>query len=71
MSQLDLDPAAAGIVALISGHSHQPRVERKDAILFLNTGSAGPRRFRLPLALARLQLGDGQPEAEIVELEPA
>ena len=71
VSQLDLDPAAAGIVVVISGHAHQPRVERKDGILFLNPGSAGPRRFRLPVALARLRLGGGPPEAEIVELEPA
>lgn len=58
--RLDLDPAAAGIDIVVSGHSHQPKVETRDGVLYLNPGSAGPRRFTLPIALATLDL-DGKP----------
>jgi uncharacterized protein len=51
---LDLDPAAAGIAAVIFGHSHSPHLERNNGVLFLNPGSAGPRRFTLPVSLARI-----------------
>ena len=53
---LDLDPAAAGIAAVIFGHSHSPHLERKNGVLFLNPGSAGPRRFTLPVSLARIKV---------------
>jgi len=53
---LDLDPAAAGLAAVIFGHSHRPHMERKDGVLYLNPGSAGPRRFTLPVTLALLNL---------------
>lgn len=66
---LDLDPAAAGMAAVISGHSHRPAIERRGSVLFLNPGSAGPRRFDLPVTLARLTVGDGRLDAELVELE--
>ena len=56
LKALDLDPAAAGIDVVISGHSHQPKVETVDGVLYLNPGSAGPRRFTLPIALATLDL---------------
>jgi len=56
LNDLDLDPAAAGFAAVISGHSHRPVVERRDGVLYLNPGSAGPRRFKLPVTLARLAL---------------
>lgn len=65
---LDLDPAAAGFAAVIFGHSHQPGIERRDGVLYLNPGSAGPRRFTLPVTCARLWIKDGRAEAEIVEL---
>ena len=65
---LDLDPAAAGFQAVISGHSHRPSLREDGGVLFLNPGSAGPRRFTLPIALARLHLRDGQLRGEIVEL---
>jgi hypothetical protein len=55
-NDLDLDPAAAGIDVVISGHSHQPKIETVDGVLYLNPGSAGPRRFTLPIALATLEL---------------
>ena len=68
IAELDLDPAAARFSAVITGHSHKPLVERCDGVLYLNPGSAGPRRFRLPIALAHLHLRQDALEAEIVEL---
>ncbi|MGF1468729.1 MAG: metallophosphoesterase family protein [Sandaracinaceae bacterium] len=66
---LGLDPEAEGIDVVISGHSHQPRCERRGAVLFLNPGSAGPRRFSLPVSVARLRVHRGQAHAELVELD--
>jgi putative phosphoesterase len=66
---LDLDPAAEGIDAVIFGHSHQPLNERRDGVLYLNPGSAGPRRFRLPICLARLDVGEEGLVAEITDLQ--
>lgn len=68
LSQLDLDPAAAGFAAVISGHSHQPSARVRDGVLYLNPGSAGPRRFNLPVAVARLRVGAAGLEPEIVQL---
>jgi hypothetical protein len=65
---LDLDPAAAGLAAVIAGHSHRPAVDQRDGVLFVNPGSAGPRRFTLPIAVARLYVSAGQVRAEIIEL---
>jgi uncharacterized protein len=56
LKALDLDPVAAGIDVVVSGHSHQPKIETVDGVLYLNPGSAGPRRFTLPIALATLEL---------------
>ncbi|RPI29922.1 MAG: metallophosphoesterase [Chloroflexota bacterium] len=69
LAQLDLDPAAAGFQAVVYGHSHQPSVERRNGVLYLNPGSAGPRRFRLPTAVACLSAKQGAIEAKLVELE--
>jgi putative phosphoesterase len=69
VAHLDLDPRAAGLRAVISGHSHRPAIESRDGVLFLNPGSAGPRRFTLPIALARLEIARGRLEARIVDLE--
>ncbi|MFQ5960012.1 MAG: metallophosphoesterase family protein [Candidatus Methylomirabilales bacterium] len=69
MYALDLDPVAAGFAAVITGHSHRPKVEEKEGVVFLNPGSAGPRRFNLPVSLARLHIGDGRLDTEIVELD--
>lgn len=52
LAELDLDPKAAGIGVVVSGHSHQPRIAEDDGVLYVNPGSAGPRRFRLPIAMA-------------------
>jgi uncharacterized protein len=68
VNTLGLDPAAAGLDAVIAGHSHRPRVEWCDGVLFLNPGSAGPRRFALPVAVARLRVDGPRLDAEILEL---
>jgi putative phosphoesterase len=67
--KLDLDPAAAGFCAVISGHSHRPSVEELNGVLFLNPGSAGPGRFKLPVGVALLHLKDNSLKAELVELK--
>ena len=67
--QLDLDPAAAGFAAVIFEHSHQPAIEQRDGVLYLNPGSAGPRRFKLPVTIARLEVRGNQVRARLVELE--
>jgi uncharacterized protein len=68
LAELDLDPAAAGFTAVVSGHSHKPAIEERGKILFVNPGSAGPRRFSLPVTLAILGLRSGRCTARIVEL---
>jgi putative phosphoesterase len=68
LSELPLDPAAAGFRAVISGHSHRPKLERRGGVLYLNPGSAGPRRFTLPVSLARVRIHGEEIEAELVEL---
>jgi putative phosphoesterase len=69
IADLDIDPAAAGMAAVITGHSHKPVAELRDGVLYLNPGSAGPRRFKLPITVARLRVTDGQLKPEIVRLE--
>lgn len=68
LAMLDLDPYAAAIDAVVYGHSHRPDVDRRDEVLFLNPGSAGPRRFHLPVSVAILNADDGRVDAEIVEI---
>ena len=65
---LDLNPAAAGFHIVVSGHSHQPGKFERDGVLYINPGSAGPRRFQLPVSVARLDLGNIPFEVEFVEL---
>lgn len=67
--ELDLDPKAAGFDAVISGHSHQPSIEYREGVLYLNPGSAGPRRFRLPIAVATIRVTAGGLEPRLIELE--
>jgi putative phosphoesterase len=69
LHELDLEPRAAGFAAVISGHSHQPRLEERDGLLYLNPGSAGPRRFKLPISLARLTIAHRRVRAELVTLQ--
>jgi uncharacterized protein len=59
LKELDRDPASAGIDVVVSGHSHRPKMETVGGVLYLNPGSAGPRRFTLPIALATLELTGG------------
>ena len=68
LKQLDIDPLAAGVDVVIAGHSHKPKVERRDGVLYVNPGSAGPRRFSLPISLALLGLNDGQAQVELISL---
>jgi uncharacterized protein len=68
-SELDLDPAAAQFAAVIFGHSHKPSIETQCRVLYLNPGSAGPRRFRLPVTVARLRIVGTIIHPEIVELD--
>ena len=65
---LDFDPTAAGFAAVIFGHSHRPGAEVRDGVLYLNPGSAGPRRFTLPITLAHLTIADGAIAYEFVHL---
>jgi len=69
LAELALEPRAAGFAAVLSGHSHRPRIETRQGVLFLNPGSAGPRRFKLPVAVARLVVGARGCQATIVELD--
>jgi putative phosphoesterase len=69
LSQLDLKPEAAGFVVVVSGHSHVPKQETKNGVLYLNPGSAGPRRFRLPVSVGKLVLRGGRVSAELIELK--
>src|SRR6266853_5936249 len=65
---LDLNPKASGFAAVISGHSHQPKQERRDGVLYFNPGSAGPRRFKLPITLGRLIVEGRNVRGEIVPI---
>ena len=68
-SKLDLNPEAAKISAVIAGHSHKPLIEWRRDVLFLNPGSAGPRRFQLPVTFAWLHIEKAGPNAQIVPLD--
>ncbi len=69
LKELDLNPRAAGFDAVISGHSHKPLIETRDGVLYFNPGSAGPRRFSLPISLGRLRIRNGNLSPELVSLE--
>jgi uncharacterized protein len=69
VNAMDLNPAAAGFHIVVSGHSHKPGKTERDGVLYINPGSAGPRRFRLPVTVARLNLGQLLFGVEFVDLE--
>ncbi len=69
LAQLDLKAEAAGFQVVISGHSHAAKKETRNGVLYFNPGSAGPRRFKLPVSVGRLAVQDGQVEAQIIELD--
>ena len=68
IADLDLKPSAAGVDAVIFGHSHQPLIEWRDGVLYFNPGSAGPRRFSLPVTVGRIEIVDGTLRPEIIQL---
>ena len=67
-SELDVDPRAAGFRVMMFGHSHKPRVETRDGVLYVNPGSAGPRRFKLPIAVGELLICGNRVDARIITL---
>jgi putative phosphoesterase len=69
IADLDLDPPTAGFAAVVFGHSHQPAIETRDGVLYLNPGAAGPRRFKLPVSLALVRVEGREVRPEIVEME--
>jgi putative phosphoesterase len=68
LAQIDIDPVAAGVAVVVSGHSHRPRVEERDGVLYVNPGSAGPRRFSLPISVGELSVVAGAVSARTVML---
>src|SRR5215467_338720 len=68
IEQLDLKPDAAGFAAVIYGHSHVPKQELKNGVLYFNPGSAGPKRFKLPVSVGRLEIEAGRITGKIIEL---
>ena len=68
LAELEIDLHPAGIDVVISGHSHRPKIETRDRVLYVNPGSAGPRRFTLPIAVAQIEITDRGVEARIIEL---
>jgi len=69
IAELALDPVAAGFQVVVSGHSHKPSVKERDGVLYVNPGSSGPRRFKLPVAVAELMVSGNSVRARIVELD--
>jgi len=68
LDELDLKPEAAGFEVVVYGHSHKPSSETRNGVLYFNPGSAGPRRFKLPVTVGRLVIDDGKVRGEIVEI---
>jgi putative phosphoesterase len=71
LGQLDRDPAAAGIRVVVSGHSHKPRLDEHDGVLYINPGSAGPRRFSLPVSVGELLVAGDLLTPRLVRLQPS
>jgi uncharacterized protein len=67
LAELDIEPSVVGVRVVVSGHSHQPSVERRGGVLYVNPGSAGPRRFKLPISAGELILKESAVSARIVE----
>jgi hypothetical protein len=68
LGDLDIDPTAAGVRVVISGHSHKPKIEERDGILYVNPGSCGPRRFKLPISAGEITVSGSAVRARIVNL---
>jgi putative phosphoesterase len=71
LKEITLDPAASGLDVVISGHSHRPKIETKNGVFYINPGSAGPRRFKLPVAVATLAISGSVILPRIVEIVPS
>jgi putative phosphoesterase len=71
LSELDLDPAAAGFSVVVSGHSHKPLIQTRDDVLYVNPGSAGPRRFRLPVTVGFLDIEAGTAHVALRDILPS
>ncbi|HEY0802486.1 MAG TPA: metallophosphoesterase [Steroidobacteraceae bacterium] len=69
ISQLDIEPQAAGVQVIVSGHSHKPMIERRDGILYVNPGSCGPRRFKLPISVGELIVEGTEVRARNIEID--
>jgi len=69
LAQLAIEPGALGVQVVVSGHSHKPRVEQRNGVLYVNPGSSGPRRFRLPIAVGELLVDGSSVSARIIEFE--
>jgi putative phosphoesterase len=69
LAQLDLKPKAAGFAVVVSGHTHVPKQETRDGVLYFNPGSAGPRRFKLPVSIGKLIVENGSVRGELVQIE--
>ncbi len=67
--ELQVDPRPAGFAAVITGHSHRPGIETRAGVLYVNPGSAGPRRFTLPIAVARLRVGGGRVRGRVILID--
>jgi putative phosphoesterase len=70
LKQLDLKPEAAGFKVVISGHTHHPKQEARNGVLYFNPGSAGPRRFKLPVTVGKLIVTNGDVRGEIIPILP-
>jgi predicted phosphodiesterase len=68
LATLSINPSEAGIAAVISGHSHKPSIEKRDGVLYLNPGSAGPRRFKLPISIAHIEIFPDRLKPSIIHL---
>jgi uncharacterized protein len=69
IATLDLDPVAAGFQVVVSGHSHRPSVTQREGVLYVNPGSSGPRRFKLPVSVGELMIVEKSVSARVVELD--
>ncbi|HEY2465624.1 MAG TPA: metallophosphoesterase family protein [Steroidobacteraceae bacterium] len=68
ISQLDIDPHAAGVQVIVSGHSHKPLIEKRDGVLYINPGSCGPKRFTLPISMGEMIVDGTKVRVRTVEL---
>jgi uncharacterized protein len=71
IAELDLDPPSAGFAAVVYGHSHKPSIASRDGVLYLNPGSAGPRRFKLPVTVARVAISASGVHPQIIDIMPS